>query len=106
MPKIDLLKEGRKVKAPFKPIPVSRVGDANILLSMIKGEYKKHNHPYDEFFYVLDGKIELEFDKEKLVLKKGEGVLVKKGQWHKSRSKRKSLVMLFERSGMESQFSD
>lgn len=106
MPKIDLLREGRKVKDPFKPIPVSRVGHANILLSMIKGEYKKHNHPYDEFFYVLDGKIELEFDKEKMVLKKGEGVLVKKGQWHKSRSKGKSLVMLFERSGMESQFSD
>lgn len=106
MPKIDLLREGRKVKDPFKPIPVSRVGDAIILLSMIKGEYKKHNHPYDEFFYVLDGKIELEFDKEKMVLKKGEGVLVKKGQWHKSRSKGKSLVMLFERSGMESQFSD
>ncbi|MCJ7457399.1 MAG: cupin domain-containing protein [candidate division Zixibacteria bacterium] len=106
MPKIDLLREGRKVKDPFKPIPISRVGDANILLSMIKGEYKKHNHPYDEFFYVLDGKIELEFDKEKMVLKKGEGVLVKKGQWHKSRSKGKSLVMLFERSGMESQFSD
>jgi len=47
----------------------------------------------------------LELDKEKILLRRGEGVLVKKGQWHKSSSRRKSLVMLFERSGMESQFS-
>ncbi len=105
MAKVDLLREGKKVKEPFKPIPVSRVGDANILLSVIQGEYKKHNHPYDEFFYVLDGKIELELDKEKFILKKGEGFLVKKGQWHQSRSRKRSLVMLFERSGMESQFT-
>jgi len=106
MPKVNLLKEGRKVKVPFKPLTICRVGDSNILIGMIMGEYKKHKHPYDEFFYVLDGKIELEFEKEKLILNKGEGILVKKGQWHRSKSKRKSLVMLFERRGMESKFMD
>jgi len=106
MPKVNLLKEGRKVKVPFKPLIICRVGESNILLGVIKGEYKKHKHPYDEFFYVLEGKIELELGKEKLVLKKGEGFLVKKGQWHKSKSKRKSIVMLFERSGVESQFME
>jgi quercetin dioxygenase-like cupin family protein len=106
MPKVNLLKEGKRVKVPFKPVSISRVGDSNILVGVIQGEYKKHSHPYDEFFYVLDGKIELEFEKDKVVLKKGEGILVKKGQWHKSMSKGKSIVMLFERSGMESKFMD
>ena len=106
MLKVNLLKEGRKVKVPFKPLTICRVGDSNILIGIIKGEYKKHKHPYDEFFYVLDGKIELEFEKEKLILNKGEGILVKKGLWHRSKSKRKSLVMLFERRGMESKFMD
>ncbi len=106
MPKINLLKEGKKVKVPFKPINVCRVGESNILLGVIQGVYKNHKHPYDEFFYVLDGRMELEFEKEKVTLNKGEGLLVKKGKWHKSKSKRKSIIMLFERCGMESQFMD
>ncbi|MDH4221990.1 MAG: cupin domain-containing protein [candidate division Zixibacteria bacterium] len=106
MPKVNLLKEGKKIKVPFKPLPVCKVGSSNILVGIIKGEYKKHKHPYDEFFYILDGKIVLELEKEKVSLSKGEGILVKKGEEHRTSSRHKSLVMLFERCGMESQFTE
>lgn len=104
MAKVNILKEGEKIKKPFVPRHIEDVGDHNIYLVLLKGEYKRHKHPYDEFFYVVDGEIEIELDKNTEKLKKGEGLLIKKGTWHKSKSPEKSLVMMFERAGFDARY--
>jgi mannose-6-phosphate isomerase-like protein (cupin superfamily) len=104
MQKVNILEEGKKIKKPFVPRHIEDVGDYNIYLVLLEGEYKRHKHPYDEFFYVVDGEIAVELGNSTEKLKKGEGLLVRKGTWHKSRSAKKSLVMMFERAGFDAQY--
>jgi mannose-6-phosphate isomerase-like protein (cupin superfamily) len=105
MPKINILKEAEKVKKPYTPYHLANVDNYHVFLGLFEGDYKKHKHPYDEFFYVVLGEIEIEMDKETVTLKEGEGILVKKNTWHKSKAKDKAVVMLFEKIGMQSDFA-
>lgn len=104
MPKVNILEEGKKIKKPFTPRHIEDVGDYNIYLVVLDGEYKRHKHPYDEFFYVVDGEIEIELGNNIEKLKVGEGLLVKNGILHKSKSAKKSLVMMFERAGFSANY--
>jgi mannose-6-phosphate isomerase-like protein (cupin superfamily) len=104
MPKINILKEAEKIKKPYTPYHLVNVDNFHVFLGLFEGDYKKHRHPYDEFFYVVSGEVTIEMDKESVSLKEGEGVLVKKKAWHKSKAKNKSVVMLFEKLDMQSEF--
>jgi mannose-6-phosphate isomerase-like protein (cupin superfamily) len=105
MPKINILKEAEKIKKPYTPYHLANVDNYHVFLGLFEGDYKKHKHPYDEFFYVVLGEIEIEMDKESVSLRQGEGILVKKNTWHKSQAKDKAVVMLFEKLGMQSDFA-
>ncbi|KPK78557.1 MAG: hypothetical protein AMJ89_01200 [candidate division Zixibacteria bacterium SM23_73] len=105
MPKINILKEAEKIKKSYTPYHLVNVDNFHVFLGLFEGDYKKHRHPYDEFFYVVLGEIKIEMDKESLSLKEGEGILVKKNTWHKSKAKNKAVVMLFEKLGMQSEFA-
>lgn len=106
MPKINVLKEAEKIKKPYTPFLLVNVDGSHVFLGLFEGDYKKHRHPYDEFFYVISGEIEVELDSETVALKAGEGFLVPKKKWHKSRTKKKAIVMLFEKQGLKSEFAE
>ena len=105
MPKINVLKEAEKIKKSYTPYHLVNVDNFHVFLGLFEGDYKKHRHPYDEFFYVVSGEVTIEMDTESVSLKEGEGVLVKKKTWHKSKAKNKAVVMLFEKLGMQSEFA-
>ncbi len=105
MPKINILNEAERIEKPYTPYHLVNVDNFHVFLGLFQGDYKKHRHPYDEFFYVVSGEIQLEMNKETVSLKPGEGILVKKNTWHKSKAKNKAVVMLFEKLGMQSEFA-
>jgi quercetin dioxygenase-like cupin family protein len=105
MPKINVLKEAEKIKKSYTPFHLVNVDNFHVFLGLFEGDYRKHRHPYDEFFYVVSGGIEIELDKETVPLKPGEAFLVPKNIWHKSSAKKKALVMLFEKQGLQSEFA-
>jgi mannose-6-phosphate isomerase-like protein (cupin superfamily) len=105
MPKINILKEAEKIKKPFTPYHLVNVDNYHVFLGLFEKDYKRHKHPYDEFFYVVLGEIAIEMDKETVSLNEGEGLLVKKNTWHKSIAKDKAVVMLFEKLGMQIEFA-
>jgi mannose-6-phosphate isomerase-like protein (cupin superfamily) len=105
MPKINVLKEAEKIKISYTPFHLVDVDNFHVFLGLFEGDYRKHRHPYDEFFYVVSGGIEIELDKETMTLKPGEAFLVPKNTWHKSNAKKKALVMLFEKKGLQSEFA-
>ena len=69
MPKINVLKEAEKIKKPYTPFLLVNVDGSHVFLGLFEGDYKKHRHPYDEFFYVISGEIEVELDSETVALK-------------------------------------
>jgi len=105
MPKVKVLKEAEKIKKPYTPFPLVNVDGSHVFLGLFEGDYLKHRHPYDEFFYVISGSIEVELDKETVTLKPGEGFLVRKKTWHKTKAKKKAIVMIFEKQGLQSEFA-
>ena len=105
MPKINILKEAEKMRKSYTPYHLVNVDNFHVFLGLFEGDYKKHKHPYDEFFYVVSGEVTIEMDTESVSLKEGEGILVKKNAWHKSKAKNKAVVMLFEKLGMQSEFA-
>jgi mannose-6-phosphate isomerase-like protein (cupin superfamily) len=75
---------------------VSTIEDLNVYVTSYHGEYPAHKHPKAEFFFILDGELELEFNGQTVVLRKGEGVKVPQGTVHKPYAKSRALVMKIE----------
>lgn len=105
MPKIDIGKKLTKIKKFFTRYLLAKVDNYYVYLVIFQGDYKKHRHPADEFFYVLDGEIQVELEGKLEKIKKGEGLLINGRTWHRSHSKRKSVVMVFEKMELETEFA-
>ncbi|NIM96785.1 MAG: cupin domain-containing protein [candidate division Zixibacteria bacterium] len=106
MPKINVLKEAEKIKKPYTPFPLANVNGSHVFLGLFQGDYLKHRHPYDEFFYVISGEIDIALENETVTLKAGEGLLVPKKKWHRTSAKSKAVAMLFEKQGLQSEFAE
>jgi len=74
----------------------SQVEDLNINITIYHGEYPVHKHPKDEFFYVMDGEIELQFGEEQVMLRKGEGLKIPRETVHKAYARNRVAVMKIE----------
>ena len=77
---------------------VSTVEDVNVYVTSYMGEYPAHKHPKAEFFYVLEGELELSFSDRTMTLRKGEGLKVPMETVHKPYAKTRTLVLKIEPS--------
>lgn len=95
-----------QIKKPWMPVLLGKVENYDIKLAEFKGEYFWHKHEeHDEFIYVWKGAIALDMENDKSVsLKSGEGALIEKNTIHRSKSQRKSLVLIIERETILSDF--
>jgi mannose-6-phosphate isomerase-like protein (cupin superfamily) len=93
--KTDLLAVGRRLDQREEHI-VSRVEDMNIYVTSYHGQYDAHKHPKDEFFFVLEGELEVDFNGSNIVLRKGEGITVPRETVHKPNAKSRAIVMKIE----------
>jgi len=75
---------------------VSQVEDLKINITTYHGEYPAHKHPKDEFFYVMEGEIELQLDKELIILRRGEGLKVPRETVHRPYARNRAVVMKIE----------
>lgn len=101
--KFQLKRIGKEIKEPWTPQEVANVDGYHAYLCLFKGKYVMHKHPGDELFLCLDGEMEIETAEGTVVLKEGEGVLVKKGTPHRSKARKKALLLMFERIGLQRQ---
>ena len=86
-----------KIPKKFAPIRVANIENCGVSLSLIDGDYPFHRHNGDEFFIVFKGEVTIDIHGgESISLKEGEGLLVEEGTVHRSRSKEKSFVLVFE----------
>ncbi|UCF78684.1 MAG: cupin domain-containing protein [Candidatus Eiseniibacteriota bacterium] len=99
--KLRLKDIGKKITEPWTPQEVAKVDGHHAYLCLFKGEYVTHKHPGDELFLCLDGEMEIETPDGTVSLKQGEGILIKKGTPHKSRAKKKAMLLMFERIGLQ-----
>lgn len=81
----------------WKPRVIAELNGQHVKISKVKGEFVWHDHKEeDELFYILKGKMIMEFRDKKVAVNEGEMILVPKGVEHRPIAKNEVWMMLFE----------
>ena len=96
--KINIRKKLSKFNDYWSPKVVAEMNDYQFKLAKISGEFIWHQHKStDEVFYVVEGKMIIEFRDGKVELSKGEMFVVPKGVEHRPRTNGELVLnLLFE----------
>ena len=78
-----------------------RVNDSVVRLGVIQGEYHWHKHDdLDEFFYVVEGNLEVDLEDRTFELGPRQGLVVPKGVVHRTRAPRRTIILMVEGAGI------
>jgi mannose-6-phosphate isomerase-like protein (cupin superfamily) len=88
----------------WSPKTLTEFNGHDIMVAKILGDYHWHHHDdTDDFFYVLQGSIDIEIKEVNTVrtihLKQGELFVVPQGMPHRPIAREEAHIMLIERSG-------
>jgi mannose-6-phosphate isomerase-like protein (cupin superfamily) len=68
-----------------------------VRLGIFKGEFHWHKHDReDEFFYIIQGHLFLDFEDRVIELRPMQGIVVPKGVIHRPRAPKRTLVLMVE----------
>jgi mannose-6-phosphate isomerase-like protein (cupin superfamily) len=74
-----------------------RVNESLVRLGILKGEFHWHQHDKeDEFFFVVDGKLLIDFKDRTVELGPRQGIVVQRGVSHRPRAPERTLVLMVE----------
>lgn len=99
---IDVSKIINKSTKDWQNVSLCLVNDSVVRLAVIKGEFHWHKHnSEDEFFYVIDGLLLIDLEKEVIELEANQGFTVPKGVIHRTRAPKRTSVLLIEKSSIK-----
>ncbi len=85
----------------WAPKVVAEMNDYQFKLVKVQGEFVWHDHAEtDEVFMVLDGSLDIEFQKGKVTLEAGEMFVVPKSVEHKPFAANECSILLIEPKGV------
>jgi hypothetical protein len=97
---IDVEAMGKQA-TPWFNQSLCNVNDCVVRLGVVEGQFHWHKHEAeDEFFYVLEGNWIIELEDRTVDLKPGQGYLVPKGVMHNPRAPVRTVILMFEGSGV------
>ena len=80
MDKINILSKYKEFEAIWSPHCIAELNDQQVLLAKINGEFVWHSHKdEDELFYVIKGKLNMEYRDKTVEVLPGEMIVVPKG---------------------------
>ncbi len=78
-----------------------RVNDCVVRLGVMQGEFHWHKHDYeDEFFYVVEGRFEIDLEGRTVSLAPRQGLTVPKGVMHRTRAPERTVILMIEGAGV------
>lgn len=101
MKKINLQNKFNKFNDHWTPKVIEEMNDYQFKLVKIKNDFAWHKHDdTDETFFVIEGKIGIEFEDETIELSAGEMIVIPKGKKHKPFAEEEAKIMLIEPKGV------
>jgi len=101
MKKINLQNKFNKFNDQWSPKVIEEMNDYQFKLVKIESDFTWHKHDdTDETFFVIEGKIGIEFEDETIELSAGEMIVVPKGKKHKPFAEEEAKIMLIEPKGV------
>jgi len=81
---------------------LTQVNDCVIRLGIMQGEFHWHKHDLeDEFFYVVDGRFEIDIEGRTVSLSPRQGFTVPKGVMHRTRALERTVILMIEGAGVK-----
>ena len=85
----------------WAPKVVAEMNDYQFKIVKLEGDFVWHDHPEtDETFFIIEGKLRIDFRDGQVTLSAGELFVVPKGVEHKPYAERQVKVMLIEPRGV------
>jgi len=98
---INLKSKFELINEHWSPKVIAELNDYQFKLVKIKGQFTWHKHKEtDEVFLVIEGSMGIEFKDNKVTLKEGEMIVVKKGEQHKPFAFEECKVLIIEPRGV------
>ena len=87
---------------PWTNRTLSQVNDAVVRLGVLEGDFHWHKHDAeDEFFYVLEGRLDIELPDRMVSLEPGQGVTVPAGLMHFPHARGRTVVLMVEKASVD-----
>lgn len=97
MEKINITQKLSLFTDHWHPRIIANLNGQQVKLVKFQGEFVWHKHEHeDELFYVLEGSFVMEFRDKKVILNKGEMLVVPRDTEHRPVAEQEVSVMLFE----------
>lgn len=97
MKSINIKDKFNLISDRWNPRVIAELNGQQVKIVKIKGEFVWHDHKdEDELFYILKGKMTMEFRDRKVEVNEGELIVVPKGVEHRPVTKEEVWIMLFE----------
>ncbi len=94
---VNLLKELELVDGYWSPRIVGQVNDQYIKVAKLKGTLAWHKHDdEDELFYVLKGRLVIEYENDRVVVNEGDFHVVPRGTMHNPVAEEECWIALIE----------
>lgn len=78
-----------------------QVNGSVVRLGVFQGEYHWHKHDEDdEFFYVLEGELQIDLQERTVQLRPRQGFVVPRGILHRTRALERTVVLMVENAGI------
>ncbi|CAI8274703.1 MAG: Uncharacterised protein [Euryarchaeota archaeon UBA443] len=101
MNKVNLTEKFALFSEHWTPKIIAELNDYQIKIVKVEGDFVWHDHSdTDEFFFVIEGTLFIEFESETMELNAGELYVVPKGVQHRPFAKAECKVMLIEPRGI------
>ena len=101
MKKINLEQKFSLFNEQWTPKIIAELNDYQIKIVKVEGDFVWHDHSdTDEFFFVIEGTLFIEFESETMELNAGELYVVPKGVQHRPFAHGECKVMLIEPRGV------
>jgi mannose-6-phosphate isomerase-like protein (cupin superfamily) len=99
--KVNLSEKFSLFSEHWTPKIIAELNDYQIKIVKVKGDFVWHNHSdTDEFFFVIDGTLFIEFESKTMQLDAGELYVVPQGIQHRPYAKEECKVLLIEPRGV------
>jgi mannose-6-phosphate isomerase-like protein (cupin superfamily) len=88
-------------QSPWWNRTLTRVNDAVVRLGVLDGDFHWHKHDAeDEFFYVVEGRLDIELEDRMVGLDPGQAFTVPAGVLHFPHARGRTVVLMVERAGV------
>lgn len=81
---------------------LTRVNDSVVRIGIVHGDFHWHKHVNDdEFFFVLEGELQIDLEDRTISLQPGQGVTISRNVMHRPRAPRKTVMLMVETSDIQ-----